>query len=576
MKNGESPQWVKARLSSIGLRPISALVDITNYSTIALNRPLHVFDADKIKGDIQIRLARNGEKMQALDGKEYILDNTMTVISDDEDAEALAGVMGGERTGVSEQTINVMLETAYFNPVRTAMTGRKLNLMSDARFRFERGVDPAFLEDGTEIASQLILDLCGGEASNIIKVGSEPNWKRNYFLNKSRVEKLGGLKVTPKRTEEILKRLGFGIKEVKEGWETSVPSWRYDVVGEADLVEEVLRINGFDKIPTVSMTRKEPLPGGAVSITQERRSRARRTLAGRGMDEVVTFSFLKSEHASLFGNCPEVLKLINPISTDLDMMRPSILPNLNAAAGRNADRGHNNIAFFEIGPQFAGENPDDEIIVATGIRSLQAIPRNWRTKARNVDVFDVKADVLSVIRQIGSSTFNAKIIQGNAANWYHPGRSGTIGLGPKVTLAQFGELHPVILQKMDVQGPVVAFEIYIDNVPLPKGKRKDSSRPALNLSLFQAVERDFSFVVNTEISAQDLMNTVRSADENLIVNVNVFDVFTDESIADNRKSLGISVILQSNDGTLTDEEIENVSNKIKNIVHEKTGGTLRG
>ena len=304
VKNGESPQWLKAKLTAIGLRPISALVDITNYFTIALNRPLHVFDADKIRGDISIRMAKDGEKMQALDGKEYTLDGDMTVIADDYDVEALAGVMGGERTSVSQNTVNVVLETAYFNPVRTAMTGRKLNLTSDARFRFERGVDPAFLEDGTEIATQLILDLCGGDASKIIKVGSEPDWKRKYALRKSRVQSLGGVKVTPKRTQKILEMLGFEVTITQDGWEVTVPSWRYDVVGEADLVEEVLRINGIDKIPMVSMERETSLPRGAINLGQDRRSRARRTLAAQGLDEAVTFSFLKSSHAVLFGNPP--------------------------------------------------------------------------------------------------------------------------------------------------------------------------------------------------------------------------------------------------------------------------------
>ncbi len=574
VKNGESPQWLKDKLSAIGLRPISTLVDITNYSTIALNRPLHVFDADKIKGHIHIRMAKNGEKMVALDGKEYTLDEDMTVIADDNNAEALAGVMGGERTGVSEDTVNVMLETAYFSPIRTAMTGRKLNLTSDARFRFERGVDPAFLEDGTEIASQLILDLCGGEASKIIKVGSEPNWKRKYFLRDTRVEDLGGVKITPKRTQEILETLGFKASKTTGGWDVAVPSWRYDVVGEADLVEEILRINGFDAIPTVAMERETPLPRGAINITQDRRSRARRTLANRGMNEVVTFSFLHSDHANLFGGSPETIKLINPISADLNIMRPSILPNLIAAAGRNVDRGFDKLALFEVGPQFKGENPNDEITVASGIRNLTAIPRNWNIATRSVDVFDVKADALSVLNQIGGPAASAQTVKG-APNWYHPGRSGTIQLGPKITLAHFGELHPAVLKAMAIEGPVVGFEIYLDNVPFPKGKPGDQTRPFLELSPLQTVARDFSFIVDTDISAQNLINTASSADKKLISGVTVFDVFVGDTLEPNKKSVGITVTLQPTELTLTDAEIQKISDKIISKVLEKTGGILR-
>jgi phenylalanyl-tRNA synthetase beta chain len=575
VKNGESPQWLKDKLCAIGLRPISALVDITNYSTIALNRPLHVFDADQIIGNIQIRMAKEGETISALDGKEYTLDSEMTVIADDQHPEALAGVIGGENTGVSATTVNVMLETAYFNPVRTAMTGRKLNLTSDARFRFERGVDPAFLEDGTEIASQLILDLCGGTASEIIRVGFEPNWKKTYFLRASRVEDLGGVTITPKRTQEILESLGFKITKTKGGWDVRVPSWRYDVAGEADLVEEVLRINGFDAIPTVAMKRETALPRGAINLTQDRRSRAKRTLASRGMNEVVTFSFLHSNQANLFGGSPESIKLVNPISTDLNIMRPSILPNLISAVSRNIDRGYNNLALFEVGPQFLGENPEDELTVASGIRNLDAIPRSWNVTTRRVDVFDAKADVLSVLNQIGGPAAKAQIIQGGP-NWYHPGRSGTIQLGPKVIVAHFGELHPAVLKAMDTEGPIVGFEIYLDNIPLPKEKFRENTRPNLNLSPLQTVERDFSFIMDINVSAKDLINTTLSADKKLISDVKVFDVFRGDPLESNKKSVGITVTLQPIEQTLTDVEIEIISDKIINKVLEKTGGTLRG
>jgi phenylalanyl-tRNA synthetase beta chain len=574
VKNGESPQWLKDKLLAIGLRPISVLVDITNYSTIALNRPLHVFDADKIKGNIHIRMAKDGEKMTALDGKEYTLDKDMTVIADDQNAEALAGVMGGERTGVSENTVNVMLETAYFNPVRTAMTGRKLNLTSDARFRFERGVDPAFLEDGTQIASQLILDLCGGEASKIIRVGIEPDWKRTYFLRNTRVESLGGVKVTPERTQEILEILGFEVSKNKHGWDVTVPSWRHDIVGEADLVEEILRINGFDAIPIVSMKRETSLPHSAINLEQDRRSRARRTLATRGMTEAVTFSFLHADQANLFGGSPDSIKLVNPISTDLSIMRPSILPNLIMAAARNSDRGYNNTALFEIGPQFVGENPEDETTVAAGIRHGEAIPRNWDSNTRSVDVFDVKADVLSVIEQLGGSGTNGQIVQG-APTWFHPGRSGTLQLGPKIVLAHFGELHPAVLKAMKIEGPLVGFEIHLNNVPFPKDNRQGKTRPAIKVFPLQAVERDFSFIIDKAITAERVVTAASTADKILISEVKVFDVFAGGSLGANQISIGISVKLQPTGATLTDAEIDEISNKIIANVSEKVGGVLR-
>jgi phenylalanyl-tRNA synthetase beta chain len=574
VKNGESPKWLKNKLLAIGLRPISALVDITNYSTIALNRPLHVFDADKIKGNINIRMAKDGEKMLALDGKEYTLDKNMTVIADDQNAEALAGVIGGERTSVSEATVNVILETAYFNPIRTAMTGRKLNITSDARFRFERGVDPAFLKDGTEIASQLILDLCGGEASKIIIAGSEPNWERKYFLRGNRVKSLGGVNITPERTEQILEALGFTVTRDKNGWDVLVPSWRYDVVGEADLVEEILRINGFDAIPITPMKRRTTLPRSAINLPQDRRSRTRRTLATRGITEVVTFSFLPNDQADLFGGMTESIRLVNPISTDLSIMRPSVLPNLLSAAARNSDRGHGNIALFEIGPQFSGPNIEDETIVAGGIRYGEAIPRNWHSDIRSVDVFDVKADVLSVLKQLGGPGANGQVVQG-APSWYHPGRSGTLQLGPNTLLAHFGELHPAVLKQMKIEGTVVGFEIYLDNVPLPKNKKQGKTQSAIKTFSLQAVERDFSFIIDKSVSAENVIASAYSADKFLITEVKIFDVFTGGSLKADQLSVGITVKLQPTEATLTDSQIEQISNKIIANVSKKVNGILR-
>ena len=573
LKNVPSPDWLQQKLIQIGLRPISALVDITNLMTIAHGRPLHVFDVDKLNGDIHVRLARQGEKLLALDGKEYELDEEMTVIADEEVAEALGGVMGGEATGCTEDTVNVFLESAYFDPVRTAMTGRKLNLQSDARFRFERGVDTAFMVDGTEIASALILAICGGEASQMIIAGEEPDWRRSYFLRQSRVKELGGVDVAPERIEEILGRLGFTVTAKDGGWDASVPSWRRDVVGEADLVEEVLRIHGFDNIPSVSLPKTTPLPQGALSLSQERRGLARRALASRGLIEAVTYSFLASAEAEMFGGAPESIRLVNPISADLDVMRPSILPNLISAAGRNADRGYADIALFEVGPQYAGENPGDQSMVAAGVRAGNAVPRGWTGATRAADVFDAKADALGVLAGIGAPAASIQVVA-EAPDWYHPGRSGSIRLGPKTVLADFGEVHPGILKAMDVAGPIAAFEIHLGAVPLPKGSR-GTARPALDLSPYQQVMRDFAFIVDDGTPADALMRAARGADSKLITDVTVFDVFTGGALGEGQKSIAIAVTLQPTEATLTDAEIEAVSDKIVANVGKQTGGVLR-
>jgi phenylalanyl-tRNA synthetase beta chain len=572
--NGPSPDWLQQKLIQIGLRPISALVDITILMTIAYCRPLHVFDVGKLNGDVHVRLAKKGEKLLALDGKEYDLDEEMTVIADEAEAEALGGVMGGETTGCTAETTEVFLESAYFDPIRTAMTGRKLNLQSDARFRFERGIDPAFMIEGAEIASALILGLCGGEASEMILVGTEPDWQRSYHLRKSRVEALGGVSVPPERIEEILTSLGFTVTATDDGWDAAVPSWRHDVVGEADLVEEILRIHGFDNIPTVSLPRVSALPEAAVNLAQERRAQARRTLAARGLIEAVTYSFLPSNQAGLFGGASDAIRLVNPISADLDVMRPSILPNLIAAAGRNADRGNADIALFEVGPQFAGENPDDQFINAAGLRVGNAVPRGWSEKLRAADAFDAKADVLDVLGQVGAPVGSIQIVA-EAPDWYHPGRSGQICLGPKTVLANFGEIHPRILKAMDVAGPMAAFEIYLGAVPMPKGNR-GPARPALELSPFQSVSRDFAFIVENNVEAGALTRAARGADNKLITDVTVFDVFTGGALGADQKSIAIAVILQPTEATLTDAEIEAVSEKIVANVAKQTGGVLRG
>ena len=574
VKNEPSPQWLQDKLLQIGLRPISTLVDITNLMTIALDRPLHVFDADKVRGDMHVRLAKSDEKLLALDDKEYTLDTEMTVIADEHDGEALGGVMGGLKTGCTEDTVNVFVESAYFDPVRTAATGRKLNLQSDARFRFERGIDPEFLVPGMELATSLIIEMCGGKASELVIAGAAPDWQRTYTLRPDRVQQLGGIEISAEETIRILTDLGFTVTDDNGAYSCAVPSWRHDVVGEADLVEEVVRIHGYGNIPAVPLTRTTPLPQPAVDVRQERRGLARRTLAARGLTEAVTFSFLPSAHAALFGDVPDAIKLVNPISADLDVMRPSILPNLIAAAGRNADRGYPDLGMFEVGPQFAGENPDDQTMVAAGIRAGNAGDRSWTAALREIDVFDIKADVMAALDAIGAPSASLQITA-TAPDWYHPGRAGSLQLGPNNVLANFGEIHPAVLRAMDVAGPVVGFELFIDRVPLPKGG-KGPARAHLELPAFQPVERDFAFIVEDQITADAIARAASNADRNLITDVNVFDLFTGDALGGGKKSVAISVILQATDATLTEAAIEAVSDKIVAAVAKQTGGVLRG
>jgi len=574
VQNGESPKWLKDKLLAIGLRPISALVDITNLLTMDLSRPLHVFDVSKLDGHVQARMAKSGEKLMALNGKEYELDAEMCVIADDSKVEALGGIMGGEESGCTEATTDVFIECAYFDPIRTATTGRKLQIISDARFRFERGVDPAFLESGMEIATRLILDLCGGEPSEVVNSGEQPAWQREITLRPERIQTLGGVEVTLDEIERILMVLGFGVGGDNGVLKVSIPSWRSDVVGEACLVEEVVRIYGFDKIPPVPVKPDTALPQDALLAEQKRHSQARRVLAKRGMVEAVTYSFLANADADLFGGVSDSVKLVNPISSDLDVMRPNLLPNLLNAANRNAARGTNSAAMFEVGPQFSGDEPEDQIIVATGIRTNQIGDRHWGQKPRPVDVFDAKADALAVLEDLGAPVDKLQALT-EAPAWYHPGRSGALCLGPKNKLAYFGEIHPAILRKMDIKGPIAAFEIFVDGLPKPKAK-KSAAKPHLELPQLHSVDRDFAFVVDEQVAASAIVGAARGADKTLITDVSVFDVFAGGNLGDGKKSIAISVTMQPTEQTLTDAEIEAVASKIVANVSKSTGGTLRG
>lgn len=573
VRNVESPRWLKDKLLAIGLRPISALVDITNYMTMDLCRPLHVFDADRVRGNLHVRLARPGERLTALNEREYDLDTEMTVIADDAEPEALGGVMGGMRTACTHETVNVFLESALFDPVRTATTGRKLGLNSDARYRFERGIDPSFLAPGMERATRLVLEICGGEASEIVVAGGEPQWRRTLAFRAHRPRDLAGVDVPPEETRRILAVLGFSVEGTGEVLRVEIPPWRNDIVDEACLVEEIVRVFGYDRIPTTPMVRETVLPKPAVTREQRRARTARRALAARGLVEAVTYSFVASDRAALFGGGAEALRLVNPISADLDVMRPSPLPNLIAAAGRNADRGLPDAALFEVGPQYAGDTPDDQQTIAAGIRSGRSGPRHWARPPRPVDVYDAKADALAVLAELAAPVDKLSVTT-DGPGWYHPGRSGVLRLGPKTVLARFGECHPRILRRLGVKGPMVAFEVFLDVLPVGGGRR-GSTRPPLTLAPFQPIERDFAFVVDERVRATDLVRAVRSADQTLITDVRMFDVFSGGNLGDGKKSLAVNVILQPTVKTLTDKEIEAIAAKIVAAVEKVTGGVLR-
>jgi len=573
IKNGQSPAWLKRRLEAVGLRPISALVDITNYTTIDSDRPLHVFDADKVKGGIRVRFCKPGETLAALNGKTYELADGMTGICDHARVLGLGGIIGGEESGCTEATANVFVESAFFDPKRTAATGRKLMIDSDARQRFERGIDPEFTVPGMELATRLILDLCGGEPSDVVIAGKVPAWKRTVHLRQSRIGSLGGVDVPAARSESILKSLGFGVARAGDGFDVEPPSWRPDAEGEADLVEEVLRINGFDNIPPVSMPAPAVTPEPALTLAQRRAGLVKRALAARGIMEAVTWSFMGKAQAALFGGGQPALTLANPISAELDQMRPSILPNLLLAAQRNADRGFPDLALFEVGPAYAGDAPEGQSLHATVVRRGQSGPRHWDAKPRLVDAFDAKADALAVLAVCGVPLGNLQT-EAKPMPWYHPGRGGVLRLGPAV-LATFGEIHPHALKALDVEGPAAGCEVNLSAVPLPKGKA-GRSRPLLRASAFQPLVRDFAFVVDEAVSAEQLVRAARGADKALVVDVGVFDRFAGSALPQGKKSVAIAVTLQPVQATLSDAEIEAVSQKIVAQVAKATGGTLRG
>ena len=569
VKNGPSPKWVQDRLKAVGLRPISALVDVTNLVSLDRGRPLHVFDADKLKGNLQARLAEVGERLLALDGKIYTLDPTMTVIGDDAAARGIAGVMGGEETGCSDTTTNVFIESAYFDPIRTARTGRRLGIVSDARYRFERGVDPEFVVPGLELATQLILEWCGGEASEIVVAGQVPQWRRTIDFDPGYVAHLGGVDVPKAESVSILKRLGFALTGGAT-LKVTPPSWRSDVVGKADLVEEVVRLHGLDNVPSVALNRDNAVAKPTLTLSQRRTRAVRRMLAARGFNETISYSFIPRGHARLFGGGDDARQVENPIASDLDALRPSVLPSLLAVAKRNEARGFNELMLFEIGVQFDSGMPGAQAIVAAGIRIGEGA-RSWTKSAHPADAFDAKADMLAVLETAMGAAMTAPV-KAAAPGWYHPGRSGTLALGPKV-LATFGEVHPKILAAFDLKGPVAAFEVNLDAIPEPKTRSK--ARPVFTPSPYQAIERDFAFLVDQQVTADDVLRAARGADRTLIETAAIFDLYEGKGVPEGKKSLAISVRIQPKDKTLTEPEIEALVQKIVGAVTKATGAALR-
>ncbi len=569
VKNGPSPKWLQDRLRAIGLRPISALVDVTNFFTFDRNRPLHVFDAAKVQGDLRIHRAKGGETLVGLDEKTYTFSDGQVVISDDKGIESIAGIMGGLDTGCTLETTDVFLEAAVWDRIQIAHTGRALKINSDARYRNERGIDPAYNMQAMEDAAQMILDLCGGEASEIVVAGEVQTNPRAYRLNPARVVSLVGMEIPESTQRQTLTALGFRM----EGDMAHVPSWRHDVLGEADLVEEVARIASLTKLqgkPLPRMTRGVPQP--ILSPIQKREQMARRTAAALGYNECVTYSFIDSASAALFGGGDDASMLANPISSEMSHMRPDLLPGLLQAAARNQARGFMDLALFECGHAFQGGEPGEQQLRISGLLVGRTGPKDVHGASRPVDVFDAKADAEAVLAAIGAPA-KVQILRGGEG-WWHPGRHGRICLGPKKVLGVFGELHPKVLAEMDVKGPAVAFTLYPTEVPLPR--KSGATRAALKLNDLQAVERDFAFVVDADVEALTLVNAAQGADKTLIEDVRVFDEFIGGSLGEGKKSLAITVRLQPTDKTLKEKDIEAVAAKIVEKVTKATGGTLRG
>lgn len=575
--NGASPAWMQRRLKAVGLRPINALVDVTNYIGLDRGRPLHVYDADKLKGAIRARLGKRGEAFAGLDGKTYSVDESMCVIADDRAVLGLGGILGGEDTGCTEATRNVLIECAYFDPFRTAATGRKTGIQSDARYRFERGVDPDYIRPGLDLATAMMVEFTGGVPSKAKVAGAPPDAQRSVDFVFGLVEKLAGIRLKEPQMRATLEALGFQVAAKGGKANVSVPSWRPDIHGAADLVEEIVRIAGLDRVPSAPMPRERGVARAVLTPLQKRVRRARRVLAARGLVETITWSFISNAAARAFGGGDDALEIGNPISADMSSMRPSLLPGLLSALQRNRNRGFHDIALFEVGQAYRGDAPEDQFLATTGARAGMATAsragRHWSGKAEAANLFDAKADVVALLAGLGVDATKAQITP-DAPAYFHPGRSGCLRLGPKMLLAHFGEIHPETLRALDVAGPVAAFEIFMDS--LPPEKRKGAARTLLDSADLMPVHRDFAFLLDAAVPAGDVVKAAAGVDRTLITNVNVFDLFEGESLGAGRKSLALEVTLQPREKTLTDQEIEAISAKIIAEVKRATGGDIRG
>lgn len=573
VKNGPSPKWLQDYLRAVGSRPISALVDITNFICLGLNRPLHVFDADKLNGDITVRLAKDGEDFTDLKNVERKLDSNDIVVTDKNGVQALAGVIGGATTGCSDDTVNVFLECALFDPSHIRATGKKYGIDSDAKYRFERGVDPAFCDEGIEIATRMILDFCGGEPSYTTLAGAEPQWLRTIPFNPDMVATLGGMNMDTAEQMDILMKLGCQVRSRPDDLlDVTPPSWRHDVQNGADLVEEILRLKGYDAIPSVEVRAERGVTVSALNPEQKRNSDLRRVLASRGMHEAVTWSFQSEAMLEQFSYTEQKqMRLANPISADLAIMRHSILPGLLVAAKRNADRKIDSTHLFEQGSVYFGSTPETQPTMLAALRSGKG-KTHWQKAANTIDFFSIKADLWALLQQAGLNT-DTLTLSREAPRWYHPGQSATIRIG-KNLLAHCGVLHPGLLQTQDIDFPVAAFEIFLGQLP-PLKNKKAATKAALQLSALQPVTRDFAFLVANDVPAENILKAARNADKNLVADVVLFDVYAGKGVPEGQRSLAITVTLQPVKATLTDAEIEAVAKNIVGAV-EKLGGVLRG
>jgi phenylalanyl-tRNA synthetase beta chain len=579
VRNGPSPEWLQARLRAVGLRPINALVDITNFMTLDRNRPLHVFDAAKVKGDLTVRRARAGETILALDGKTYTLTDEQVVIADEAGVESLAGIMGGEASGCDENTTDVLVESALWDPLNIARSGRALGITSDARYRFERGVDPDFCRPGLDLATALILELCGGEASEMVFAGELPDSPGAIDFPWSEVKRLTGLDLPQVEMKLALTSLGFHVSGTGDRVKVAAPSWRADVGGKADLVEEILRIVGLDRVVSTPLPRiRGEVIKPVLTVLQKRTRAAKRLLASRGMVEAVTWSFISQDAAKLFGGGSRQLALANPIAADLSDMRPSLLPGLIRSAQANADRGYPDVAFFEVGQIFQSDEPEGQLIAAAGLRRgtarLEGAGRHWDGPAKPADAFAAKADVMALLAGLGVPVGGLQLVAGGP-DWAHPGRSATLRFGPKGVIGAFGEVHPRVLKALDVKGPLVAFEIHLDALPLPKYK-PTKVKPKLSLSDLQPVTRDFAFIVDKATAVGEMVKSAQNADRALISDVSVFDLYEGAGVDVAKKSVALAVTLQPVEKTLTEAEIEAVGARIVAEMAKRYGAALRG